>query len=54
VAKFGLDVAVPGLPVGCSGKLAWLLGTFLTQAALGETDDPVIRDLAAASREVAS
>jgi hypothetical protein len=54
VAKFGLERALPPVPEGRNSKLAWLLGTLLTQTAFGEVDDVVLTDLAAARQARAS
>lgn len=54
VAHHGLDVAVPRPPKEPDAKVAHLVGLMLSQAAFGEPDDVVVRDLAAARRAKAS
>jgi chromosome segregation ATPase len=47
-ARYGLDLMIPEVPVGPDSKAAYLLGTLLTQAAMGEVDATLETDLAAA------
>lgn len=54
VARYGLDIAVPVPPEGADVEVAYLMGVMITQAAYGEVDDIVTRDIVIARRKIAS